>query len=186
MLQTGFIDHYEYSGDDNLLHMMARIYAAVFSIYRTIYTPYLSHNERIQIAETAQVVDISTSFIFRILLPLSNIHDLSRICFDGIMLSYLSFLKVNLQNCSFCGCLLIGCEFDGCDLRGADFSGASLEYADFRNAILDDTTVFSRKTKFGYTKINHDQKQYFTPWVNDGLFFEASDSVTYIGPLNYT
>lgn len=143
-------------------------------------------NDRIQIAETAQVVDISTSFIFRILLPLSNIHDLSRISFDGLILSYLSFEKSNLKNSSFRGCILIGCTFAGCDLRGADFSGASLECADFRNAIIDETTVFSKKTRFGQTKIQHDQKQYFARWVNNRFIHEESNSVTYIGPQNYT
>lgn len=184
MLQTGFIHHYEYSGKDTLLQMMACIYASVLSIYHTIYTPYLSQHEHILIADTSHVVDISTSFIFRILFPLSNIHDLSHLSFDGIMLSYLSFGKHNFQNSSFRGCLLIGCDFDGCDLRGADFSGASLQNADFRNAILDETTVFSEQTKFGHTKISRNQKPYFAPWVDSDLFFAECDWVTYISPPN--
>lgn len=116
---------------------------SVLSVYHTIYMPYIGDYEQMAISEDSQVVDIGTSFIFRILFLMSNIHDFSHIRFDGIMLSGINFGKLNFQNSSFRGCLLIGCNFDGCDLRGADFSSASLQNADFRNAIIDDTTIFS-------------------------------------------
>ena len=182
MLQTGMICHYEYTGEDNILQMMSCIFASVFSIYHTIYMPYLANNRKMLIAEEQQVVDIGTSFIFRILFLMSNIHNMRQIGFDGIMLSGIEFGKHNFQNCSFRGCLLIGCDFDGCDLRGADFSAASLQNADFRNAIIDDTTIFSKTTVFERTKIKREQKQYFAPWVNEGLFFAECDWVTYISP----
>lgn len=98
---------------------------------------YLTNHEQIALAEDAHVIDIGTNFIYRILFVLSNIHNLSHIKFDGIMLSKIEFGKHNFQNSSFQGCLILGCDFDGCDLRGADFSSASLQNADFRNAIID-------------------------------------------------
>lgn len=98
------------------------------------------------------------------------------------MLSGIEFGKHNFQNSSFRGCLLIGCNFDGCDLRGADFSSASLQNADFRNAIIDDSTVFSKTTEFGHTKIKRDQLPYFAPWIDENLFCADIESVTYIAP----
>lgn len=184
MLQTGFLHHYEYTGKDNILHMMACIYSSVLSIYHTIYLPYLTNNEQIALAEESHVIDIGTSFIYRILFITSNLHDLSRIKFDGIMLSGIEFGRHNFQNSSFRGCLLIGCNFDGCDLRGADFSSASLQNADFRNAIIDDSTVFSKTTEFGHTKIKRDQLPYFAPWVGEDLFYSDIESVTYIAPTS--
>lgn len=184
MLQTGFLRHYEYTGKDNILHMMACIYSSVLSIYHTIYLPYLAHNERLALAEEPHVVDIGTSLIYRILFITSNLHDLSYIKFDGIMLSGIKFGKHNFQNSSFRGCLLIGCNFDECDLRGADFSSASLKNADFRNAIIDDSTVFSTTTEFGRTKIKRDQLPYFTPYVGEDLFYADIESVTYIAPMS--
>lgn len=180
MLQTGFLCHYEYTGKENILQMMACIYASVLSIYHTIYLPYLSSGERISLAEDSHVVDIGTSFIYRILFIMSNIHDLSYVKFDGIMLSGINFGTHNFQNSSFRGCLLIGCDFGDCDLRGADFSAASLQRADFRNAIIDDTTVFSKTTRFERTKIKREQQPYFDRRVDNNLFFEESDWVTYL------
>lgn len=184
MLQTGFLCHYEYTGKDNILHMMACIYSSVLSIYHTIYLPYLANNEQLSLAEESHVIDIGTSFIYRILFVISNLHDLSHVKFDGIMLSGIEFGKQNFQNSSFRGCLLIGCNFDGCDLRGADFSSASLQNADFRNAIIDDSTVFSKATEFGHTKIKRDQLPYFTPWVGEDLFYSDIESVTYVAPMS--
>jgi len=185
MLQTGFLHHYEYTGEDNILHMLTCIYSSVLSIYHTLYIPYLAYDEKIALAKESHVVDIGTSFVYRILFVLSNIYNLSHIKFDGIMLSKIEFGKHNFQNSSFRGCLLIGCDFNGCDLRGADFSSASLINADFRNAIIDDSTVFSKTTEFGYTKIEKDQLQYFAPWVDEDLVCTDVESVTYIAPTKW-
>jgi hypothetical protein len=182
MLQTGFLCHYTYTGKDNILHMMEYIYSSVLSVYHTLYLPYLKNNEQIALAEESHVIDIGTSFIYRILFTVSHVHDLSHLKFDGIMLSGIEFGKHNFQNSSFRGCLLIGCNFDGCDLRGADFSSASLQNADFRNAIIDNSTVFSKMTEFGHTKIGRNQLLYFSPWVGENLLCEDIESVTYIAP----
>lgn len=182
MLQTGFLHHYTYTGKDNILHMMACIYSSVLSIYHTIYVPYLKDGERLPLAEEAYVIDIGTSFVYRILFIMSNLYDLSHIRFDGIMLSGIEFGRHNFQNSSFRECLLVGCNFDECDLRGADFSSAYLQNADFRNAIIDETTVFSETTEFERTKIKRNQLPYFSRWVGEDLFYADTERVTYIAP----
>lgn len=184
MLQTGILHHYKYTGNDNIIHMMACIYSSVLSIYHTIYLPYLAENERLALANEEHTIDIGTSFIYRILFILSNIHNLSNLKFDGIMLSGIEFGKINFQNSSFRRCLLIGCNFDGCDLRGVDFSSASLQNADFRGAIIDDTTVFSKTTQFGHTKIKRNQLPYFSSWIGEDLIYSDSEIVTYIAPIS--
>lgn len=67
MLQTGMLYHYEYTGNENIIDMMTCIYSAVLGVYHTIYLPYLIKDERISITEEEYTVDISTSFIYRIL-----------------------------------------------------------------------------------------------------------------------
>lgn len=180
MMQTGLLSYYNYTGQDNILNMMACIFSSVLSIYRTVYLPYLNANERIVITEKEHTVDISTSLIFRFLFVTSNIHDLSHTVFNGIMLSGIKFGKHNFSDCSFQDCLMIGCDFSECDLRGADFSSSSLQRADFRNAILDESTVFSKETKFDHTLIDPKQFQYFSPWVNEKFLNSELEFVSYI------
>ncbi|MBD5155887.1 MAG: pentapeptide repeat-containing protein [Oscillibacter sp.] len=159
MLQTGILYQYEYTGRDNILNMMACIYSAVFAIYHTIYMAYLPEGERLPISEKRHTVNISTSFIYRVLFPSANIYDQSRISFDGIMFSGISFGRHDFKYSSFRGCLMIGCDFENCDLRGADFTSASLQHADLSKAIIDKTTIF-KHAELEFTKIVETQRQY--------------------------
>lgn len=168
MLQMGMLYRYEYTGTDNILEMMACIYSAVFSIYHTIYIPYMSRGERLPIAETEHTVTIGTSFIYRILFPSANIYDQSHISFDGIMFSGIAFGRHDFRYCSFRGCLMIGCDFENCDLRGADFTSASLQDADFSKAMIDGTTIF-RNAELKLTKILKAQRRYMGQQPEDAL-----------------
>ena len=145
--------------------MISCIFAAVFSVYRSIYLPFLSNNETIFIAEKEHITEISASFIFRILFLMSNIHDQSYINFDGILFSGISFGEHNFQNSSFEGCLLLHCDFADCDLRGANLSYSSLEYADLSKAIINEQTKFY-KASFKLTKVRKEQKHFLDKYVN--------------------
>lgn len=166
MLETGMLYKYNYTGHDNILNMIACIFAAVFSVYRSIYLPFLSNNETIVIAEKEHITEISASFIFRILFIMSNIHDQSYINFDGILFSGISFGEHNFQNSSFVGCLLLHCNFADCDLRGANLSYSSLEYADLSGAMINERTKFY-KASFKMTKVRKEQKHFFDKYIND-------------------
>lgn len=168
MLQTGMLYKYEYTGNENVLNMMACIYAAVFSVYHTIYLPYLADDERIAIAEDSVNVDISTSFIYRLLFITANVKNQTHIKFDGIMFSGIEFGRHDFRYSSFIGCLMIGCDFENVDLRGADFSFASLERADLSKAIIDETTIF-KKASFENTRVTQKQLLYLEKWTNTGL-----------------
>lgn len=168
MLQTGMLYHYDYTGKDNILDMMACIYSAVLSIYHAIYLPYLAENERISITEEEFIVGISASFIYRLLFPVMNIYNQSHIKFDGIMFSGIEFGRHNFSHCSFQHCLLIGCDFKDCDLRGADFSFSSLQNADLSKAIIDKTTKFTN-AELKLTKITKKQIQFFNNRFEDEL-----------------
>lgn len=159
MLQTGMLYHYEYTGTDNILDMMVCIYSAVLAVYHTIYMSYLAEGERLPIAEKEHTVNISTSFIYRILFPSANIRDQSRIRFDGIMFSGIAFGRHDFRYSSFRSCLMIHCDFEKCDLRGADFTSASLQYADLSKAIIDETTIFEN-AELKLTKITKSQCQF--------------------------
>lgn len=184
MLRTGFLYNYKYTKKDNIIQMILCIYSSVLSIYHTLYLPYLENNEHFALTDNNSIADNEINFMYRILFSLSNIHDLTNMEFDGVVLSEIEFININFQNSSFRKCLLIGCSFKGCNLRGADFSAASLKNADFRNAIIDETTVFSKTTEFGYTKIRWSQLPYFAPWINEDLIYSDSEAVTYIAPTN--
>lgn len=168
MLQTGMLYHYEYTGKDNILDMIACIYSAVFSIYHTIYQPYLTKNEKIPIAKREFTIDIGTSFIYRLLFPVANIKNQSYVRFDGIMFSGIDFGQHDFSYSSFQNCLMIGCNFEDCDLRGTDFSFASLQHADLSKAIIDETTRFEG-AEFEFTKITKEQSLYLSKWSKKGL-----------------
>ena len=168
MLQTGMLYHYEYNGEENILNMIACIYSAVFSIYHTIYLPYLAENEKISIAKREFTIDIGTSFIYRILFPVANIKNQSYIRFDGIMFSGIDFGQHDFRYSSFQNCLMIGCDFENCDLRGTDFSFASLQRADLSKAVIDETTRFEG-AEFEFTKITKEQSLYLNKWTKKGL-----------------
>lgn len=168
MLQTGILYEYEYSGNENILSMMACIYSAVLSVYHTIYLPYLTGNEKIAIAEESVKMDINTSFIYRYLFLVANIIDQTHINFDGIMFSGINFGRHDFRFSSFKQCLMIGCDFENADLRGADFSFASLQRADFSKAIIDETTVFTKAT-FENTRVTRQQRLYLEKWTKKGL-----------------
>lgn len=159
MLQTGILYHYDYTGTDNILNMMVRIYSAVFAIYHTIYIPYLAEGAKLPVAEKKHVVNIGTSFIYHILFQCGNVKDQSYMRFDGIMFSSIYLKNHNFSYSSFRGCLMIQCDFEGCDLRGTDFTSASLQYADLSRAIIDETTIFS-DAELELTKITKAQCQY--------------------------
>ena len=162
MLSTGMLYEYKYEEKNNILEMMTNIYVSVLSIYKIIYSPILKHNRTLPITTTEeQKMAVGTSFIFRYLTLMSNMHDNSFLNFDGIALSGIDFDKYNFYNSSFKGCLLIRCKFTNCDLRGTDFSHSNLSYADLRNAIIDSNTSFE-KTTFCETCINNDQKKFFS------------------------
>lgn len=159
MLQTGMLYHYEYTGNENIIDMMTCIYSAVLGVYHTIYLPYLIKDERISITEEEYTVDISTSFIYRILFPMANIYTQSYIKFDGIMFSGIVFGRHDFRHSSFRRCLLVRCDFKDCDLRGVDFTSASLQHADLSGAIIDKTTKFSY-AEFKLTKISRAQREF--------------------------
>lgn len=159
MLQTGMICEYTYSGTKNILNMMVNIYACVFSIYHSLYVTYLKENELVAFTEEEYVSDISSSFIFRMLFLMGNVHNQSHIKFDGIMLSGIEFEKHDFSFSSFKDCLLLDCNFKNCDLRGADFSYAHLQGADLRTAIIDNSTCF-RNAEFKQTLISQSQLSY--------------------------
>lgn len=182
MLQTGFLSQYKYTGKDNILNMILCIYTSVFSLYHTIYLHYLTDNEQLVLTEESDITGINTNFLYKILFAMSNLHDLSHTKFDGIILREIKFRNQNFEKSSFRGCILDGCIFDGCNLCAADFTSASLQNTDFRNAIIDSSTVFSKTTDFGHTKIRRDQLPYFAPWVGEHLFYADIESVTYIAP----
>ena len=185
MLQTGFLSRYEYTGKDNVLNMILCIYTSVFSLYHTIYLSYLANDlandEQIVLTDELNRSDFNTNLIYRILFTMARLHDLSHTRFDGMILRGIKLKKYNFKKSSFVGCILDECIFDECDLRGANFTSASLLNTDFRKAIIDSSTVFSKTTFFGHTKINRDQFPYFAPWVGENLFYSDIESVTYIG-----
>lgn len=161
MLSTGMLYEYKYDGKTNILEMMVNIYVSVLSIYKIIYSPFLKHGVTLPVTSTKEQKNaVGTSFIYRHLILMSNIHDNSFLNFDGIMFSGIEFENHNFYNSSFVGCLLIRCNFTDCDLRGTDFSGSDLSYADFRNAIIDFDTRFDGAI-FCETRINDEQKKYF-------------------------
>lgn len=168
MLQTGIICEYTYSGNKNILNMMANIFASVFSIYHSIYITYLKDDELIVFTKEKYITDISVSFIFRILFPMANIHNQSHVKFDDIMLSGITFGKRNFSFSSFKNCLLIECNFQECDLRGTDFRYANLQGADLRNALIDNNTRFEH-AKFSQTLISKKQLSYINCEEKDGL-----------------
>lgn len=168
MLQTGILYKYTYSGDENILSMMACIYAAVLSVYHTIYLPYLTDNEKIAIAEESVKNDISASLIYRHLFMVANVKNQTHIKFDGIMFSGIAFGRHDFRFSSFKQCLMIGCDFENADLRGADFSSASLARANFSLAIIDETTIFENAT-FENTIVNKQQLLYIEKWTKTGL-----------------
>ena len=159
MLQTGMIYKYEYSGNKNILNMMANIYASVLSIYHSIYIIYLEGKELIEFTKEEYTVDISTSFIYRLLFLMGSIHNQSYLKYDGIMLSFISLEKHDFRFASFKGCLLIGCNFQGCDLRGTNFAYAKLQEADLRNTMMDSNTCF-KNAEFEQTIISKKQLPY--------------------------
>lgn len=168
MLQTGMLYHYKYTGEENILSMIACIYSAVLTVYHAIYRPYLTENEKISITKEEFTVNISTSFIYRVLFPLANIKNQSYIRFDGIMFSGIAFGQHDFRYSSFRNCLMIECDFEDCDLRGADFSFASLQRADLSKAIIDETTRFE-SAEFEFTKITKEQSMYLSKWSQAGL-----------------
>lgn len=133
MLSTGMLYEYKYDGNTNILEMMVNIYVSVLSIYKIIYSPYLTHDATLPVTSTEeQKIAVGTSFIYRHLTLMANMHDNSFLNFDGIMFSGIDFDKHNFNNASFKGCLLRSCVFTGCDLRGTNFSYSDLSYADLR------------------------------------------------------
>lgn len=182
MLQTGFVYSYEYTGKENLLDMMACIYVSVFSVYHAIYLPHLAEGERIELAEETELESILKSSILNTLLIITDIRDLSYVCFDGLLnLNGKSFRQHDLRHSSFRGCLLDGCDFSNCDLRGADFSGTALPNTDLSDAVIDETTVFSHSTVFGRTRICAVQERYFLPYTDENKFYAQRGTTVYIG-----
>ncbi len=172
MISTGMLYEYKYDGNTNILEMMVNIYVSVLSIYKIIYSPYLNHDATLPVTSTKeQKIAVGTSFIYRHLTLMANMHDNSFLNFDGIMFSGIDFDKHNFNNASFKGCLLRSCVFTGCDLRGTNFSYSDLSYADLRNAKIDSETVFE-KTKFYKTRISYDQQQFFCEIDSDKFIIE--------------
>lgn len=172
MLSTGMLYEYKYDGNTNILEMMVNIYVSVLSIYKIIYSPYLNHDTTLPVTSTEeQKIAVGTSFIYRYLTLMANMHDNSFLNFDGIMFSGIDFDKHNFNNASFKGCLLRSCVFTRCDLRGTNFSYSDLSYADLRNAKIDSETVFE-KTKFYKTRISYDQQQFFCEIDSDKFIIE--------------
>lgn len=172
MLSTGMLYEYKYDGHTNILEMMVNIYVSVLSIYKIIYSPYLSHDATLPVTSTEeQKIAVGTSFIYRHLTLMANMHDNSFLNFDGIMFCGIDFDKYNFNNASFKGCHLRACVFTGCDLRGTNFSYSDLSYADLRNAKIDSETVFE-KTKFYKTRISNEQQQFFFEIDSDKFIIE--------------
>lgn len=178
MLQTGFVYSYEYTGKENLLNMISCISASVLSVYHAIYLPYLAEGERMELAEEEQIPHIIGNSIFRMLLLIADVQNMSSICFDGLtFLPEASLAAHDLHNCSFRECMLLGCDLTGSDLRGTDFSGADLTRVNLRDAIMDEKTVFDETTQFNETQIGRDQEQYFSRCLEEHQFIEQ-DALT--------
>lgn len=184
MLRTGFLYSYEYNDNENILNLIANVYSAVFSIYHAIYLPFLSSNEKIELAEMKYIEDINRCKILKVLFFIAAIKEQTYLNFSGMTFEDAECQKYNFSYSSFEGCIMAKSNFRGCnlsnanlshanlsyadlghanlsgaDLRGTELGRANLQNADLRNARIDRNTIFD-ETIFGATKISKEQLLY--------------------------
>lgn len=181
MLQTGFLQHYEYTGDENAVNMMRNIYTAVLKIYHSLYRSVLPKNERMELVEDTFIGDRNVVHNWRILFPSESVYDFTGIKFDGLDFDGIDFKRGKFCNSSFRGCVFSRTVFRDCDLRSADFCGTNFKEADLSGAFLDETTTFSYDTKFEYTRINSAHYRYFRQWVYIKSISFRERGVMYMG-----
>lgn len=168
MLETGVVYDYKCDGENNLLDMIANIYCSILPIYKAIYMPYLTKDQRMELADSSsQRINIGTSFIYEIIFRLANCHDHTFLKFDDILFSLLTFPDWDFSHSSFCNCLMRYTNFGKSNLQAVDFSGANLDYSDFRKATINSKTCFAG-CSCKMTKVTRTQAPFFEKYnMND-------------------
>lgn len=142
MLYTGMIFSYQYEEDNNVINLIANMYASVLTVYRAIYFPYLKKGERLILADEEQDRRLAF-FTFHLLFCFPKMCDHTYLEFERFILPLIKFPAWDFSYSRFRNCMLRFSDFGKSNLQGVDFTGSNLGYCNFRYAIINDETCFA-------------------------------------------